>query len=336
MSLTKTLRVAVVFAGLAVAEPARAQNIVDEWTLDTKQHIFSLAISPDGKTLAAANDNIHLYDLTGGDPRQKTVIEARMFLGCRGVTFSPDSKMLAYGGSDHKVHLWSVDGEPKELYVARAHADDVQALSFSKDGKLLASGSNDRTVIVWKVTDAGKLIEHIVIKGDKNNSAVRAVAFNGNSQIVSVNSNGAVRIINIRDDKFTILREQRVEGGVGGDPNVATRPDGKTVAISARNLIRVIGGMSGVYEGHTQTVTGLAFSPDGSYLASCGAEGKINLFAAGSKAPRLRKDKPDNLTSLAFTPPPADGKAPTEALLAAGTDRGKVFLYKLDLRDKKK
>ena len=62
--------------------------------------------------------------------------------------FSPDSALLAYGGSDQTVRLWSLATQ-QELARLLGHVEGVTGVAFSPDGKLLASSSRDHTVMLW-------------------------------------------------------------------------------------------------------------------------------------------------------------------------------------------
>ena len=325
------------FAVLATSFAASAQSVVDEWVLETNQHIFSVAISPDGKILAAGNDNIHIYDITGTEPRQITVIPTRMFVGVRGLTFSPNGKRLAFGGSANKVHLWSVDGEPKELSVGKSHTADTQTFNFSRDGKLLASGSDDKTVILWNVGESGKLSENLVIKQhDKNEGRVRAVRFFGDSKLLAANQNGAIRLYSLtKDGKYKQDKVDKLYDD-GHDPALAVRPDGKAFAISLQNRVGLYGGLKGQLTGHIKDVTGVAFSPDGSLIGTCGVDGRICIYTATSPSPKTTKERPDRLTCIGFTEFSSDEKPGAETMLAAAATSGKVFLYKVGLPQTKK
>ncbi len=327
----------IIFALFAMVPVASAQTFVDEWSLDTKQHVFSIAISPDGKMLAAGNDNIHLYDLTGAQPRQITVIESQVFVGVRGLMFSPDSKRIAFGGSDRGVHLWTVDGEPKELSVGKSHAGDTVTMAFSRDGKLLASGSNDKTVILWNVGETGKLTENLIIKQpDKYDGQIRAVAFMGTNKLITANHDGVIRLLALtKDGKYKQEKIDKLRD-VSREPSLAVRSDGKTFAITNKNSIGLGGGLQGVYTGHDKEVSGLAFSPDDSVLASCGQDGRICLFAGVATTPRTSKERPDQLTCIAFPAYSTEVKPAKETFLAAGANTGKVFVYKVSLPDAKK
>jgi WD40 repeat protein len=66
------------------------------------------------------------------------------------VAFSPTDKLLATGGQDGTVRLWSAESS---LEVARleGHANSVYDVAFARDGKWVASASFDRTTKVWRV-----------------------------------------------------------------------------------------------------------------------------------------------------------------------------------------
>jgi WD40 repeat protein len=123
----------------------------------------SLAFSPDGKFLAAADGVnggsqlrmprhrdgvIRIYDPATGQ-------ELRVVTGHHGlvtsVQFSPDSKTLVSGGEDGTVRLWET-ASGKQLRCFEGHRDRVTCVSFSPDGRTVISGSGDSTALVWNVT----------------------------------------------------------------------------------------------------------------------------------------------------------------------------------------
>lgn len=105
-----------------------------------RSHGFSsVAFSPDGTRLAAGHDDnagkVTIWDTASGEKLKCLEVEQSP----RGLTFSPDSKKLAWGDSDGKVHVWDVDAGT-EVWCREKHERQVESVAFSPDGTLLASG----------------------------------------------------------------------------------------------------------------------------------------------------------------------------------------------------
>jgi WD40 repeat protein len=110
--------------------------------------IYSVAISPDGQTVASGGyeQPVTLWDTgTGRRLRILTEHSGRVY----SVAFSPNGKILASGGEDSTVRIWNY--RTGELLHTLKHLGPVRCVTFSPDGQTLVSGSEDRTVKVWRV-----------------------------------------------------------------------------------------------------------------------------------------------------------------------------------------
>jgi RNA polymerase sigma factor (sigma-70 family) len=146
-------------------------NYVVEWDVTTgkevrkfaglKEHVRSLAYSPNGKLVAGASKDgkISIWDTESGKERLHFLAHPNhggaAFLATPHLAFAPDSKTLASASTDQTIRLWDVT-TAREIGQFEAPDSPFSSIVFSKDGKLLISGSTDTGVLVWKVDAAGK------------------------------------------------------------------------------------------------------------------------------------------------------------------------------------
>jgi WD40 repeat protein len=118
--------------------------------------IWSIALSPDGRWLAAGN--------IGGMPGERQSFpvelwEARrqhepyLLKGHKGgvfaVAFSPDGRWLASGSEDNTIRIWDL-ATRKELRTLSAHTSGIYALAFSRDSRwLISAATTEGGTRIW-------------------------------------------------------------------------------------------------------------------------------------------------------------------------------------------
>src|SRR5262249_10475173 len=131
-----------------------------------------LALSPDGKALAAGLSDIQLWDLSG----EARELGPRLNPAPLALAFQPrpGSRALVSGAMDGCVRRWDLSAGPPQLAPLRGHEGTVFCLAFSPDGRALASGGMDRTVRLWGL--GGSAPKEPVVLG-RHESDVLALAF---------------------------------------------------------------------------------------------------------------------------------------------------------------
>ncbi len=199
-------------AGLWNLDDEENKSIVGN--LSMLETSMQIAISPDERFLASAYDSrylgkeykmpaIQVWDRTIGQ-RIFTVEETEDDI--KTLTFSPDSKTLAYAENSNIVKLWDVENNSLQ-YMFKA-AVPLQKLTFTPDGSFLTSGSPDGVLRFWKVAERGKhsideqdfnnVVGHRpdkMLKGHADNSNFIAIDFSPDGKkVASANSDGTIRL----------------------------------------------------------------------------------------------------------------------------------------------
>jgi WD40 repeat protein len=119
-------------------------RLSDALPLPFQEIIFELAISPDGRQLAAGSDyGIFIYDLES----QQVVAQSEW--GGNQIAYSPDGQLIAIGDQDYIRLVDSQDG--RLLATLTGPRGAISSLAFSPKSNYLAAGSQDGTIRVWGV-----------------------------------------------------------------------------------------------------------------------------------------------------------------------------------------
>jgi WD40 repeat protein len=184
--------------------------------------------------------------------------------GVRALTCSPDGKRIAVAAGDR---LWLVETESNDARLLSSGIEPICSVAFSPDGCLIASGGSDKMLRLWRVP-TGEVVMELAGHGHDVNS----VAFSPDgSRLCSGSSNEAV--MRVWDAKTgQSLQAHRRQGGVLAAPIVFS-PDGGLIASAQQDRTLCLWDVEAgtplkTLEGHDSWAESLAFSPDGSILAS--------------------------------------------------------------------
>lgn len=288
---------------LAIAT-AGAHGLLQLWEVRTGKIVSTLAKHPELTTLpmndktfiSLSMDGTQLRDIHTGEELQdltKTwtnLIEHSSEIGgIEAFAVSSDGITFAIGGKDGLLQLWNRHTGKQSLNLT-GHTDKINALAFTADGTNLASSSRDRSIRLWDVRtgtqlltltkhiDSGKKLEY-----DSDRTMLPSAEFVNNlvfsldgRTLASASELGTIWLweLNTGDLMTTLIEHEAAVDvlSVGWDYKV-----------------------------------GLAFSPNGTLLASGGMDGQIMVSEVGSNPNPLifKGHHAWRVKVLAFSP---DGK----------------------------
>jgi WD40 repeat protein len=238
---------------------------------------MSVALSPDGRTLAAGSEDetVQLWDLS----KERTFATIKGFRGrVLSVAFSPDGRLLAAGGDDHNVRICDVIKGDVRLRLV-GHQGIVNSVAFSPDGKTLASGGHDKVIVLWNVANGNK---KLILRHD---AEVHSVAFSPDGkELAHGGSDDSVTIWNL-----TTGKSNRTLEGLGGA--VTWGPDGRFLASVNYSKVSLRDARTGKTLRTFQLgpsygiINQIRFSPDSRYLATANWNSTVYILRLAGPAP---------------------------------------------------
>jgi WD40 repeat protein len=312
--------------GRRLATGVDESGTVKAWELASGQEVFTLrgpsspvAFSHDGKRVASMSaDGVRIWDLASSQDCLNLAGSKRF---AQGLAFSPDSKHLAGAtglADDQAVKLWDV-ASGREIRTFLGHTGLVTCVAFSPDGKTLATSSYDKTVKLWDVDSGKELIRTI----PEHTRKVARVAFSPDGTYLASAENSderpvpSVRVWEAASGKEVLTIERRGNA-------LAFSADSKRLATQFAGVVKLVDVPSGreilTAQGHRTAVLSVAFSPDGTRLASASRDKTVKVWnlADGREIMTLR-DHTNQVQSVAFSP---DGRR-----LASGSSDHTVKIW---------
>ncbi len=230
----------------------------------------------------------------------------------RAVTWSPDGKYIAGGGSS-EVNLYWVGGYLGSLYTI---TQNVRALEFSPNGSYLAVGGYEEDswdpprgwMVVLEMDWATQSATVLVNLSSHHIGDVPSVTWSSNGSYLYTGAEDEIRKFSV-EDNWTIVQNYTYSDGNVWALDVS--PDDRLIAgTSGGGQMRVFWADNGTdymeFSNHsTSHALSLKFSPDGRWLLSGGNDNDVHVYNVSNKSWVIRIDTGSDVYGISFDPPGA-------------------------------
>ncbi|HXD87009.1 MAG TPA: WD40 repeat domain-containing protein [Urbifossiella sp.] len=291
--------------------------------VEATQPIWAVAVSPDGKRAAAAGGDkmIRVYDPETGR------LEATLAGNKAAVTtiaFFPDGNRLASGGGDRTVRIWDVAAK-KAVKEMPGHELPILGVALTSDGKKIVSVSADGTARGWDATTGDALWNWSGRSKALCTVSIRA----GDAQVALGAADGTLVVLDVSG---SVPKEvATLTAHSAGVAAAAYSPDGSKLATAGGDGALRIWTIAETgqpvalkkFEGQVKPgspsgfspLSGVAFSADGRFVASAGADAVVRVWDVQTQAEvRGLRGHTEWATCVAFSPD-------ARLLLSGGADK---------------
>ncbi|TLS25745.1 hypothetical protein PpBr36_07444 [Pyricularia pennisetigena] len=243
--------------------------------------ITHCAYTPNGSQLVTvgSNNTIRCYK-TGSDGEPKNIDDC----GEQNVAVAATDRFFVVGSEDGTVSLFSLETHSFETYLLRTSLP-IRDIALSSDGKWCAVAGDELTVKIVSTTD-----NTVVRHAREHGKPTKHVSFDPKGSTLTLScTDGVIYIYSLTSEQPELIR--KVDGILGSldmeseaSGRVVWHPDGRAFAVPTPTRdIQVVSKNDWEKQrvfanGHEGDITAMAWSPNGSMIATAAKDGKLLIW----------------------------------------------------------
>ena len=239
------------------------------------------------------------------------------------IAYAPNGKTALSGSADRTVRLWDV-ASGTELRVFPGHSFPISSVAFSPDGLKVISGANDLyETIEMKLWDLKSGNELVSFK--RHTGSIEALAFAPDgTKIVLGSRDGTMRVWD--SSNGNLLKSFNIGNSVN---DIAFLSDGNRILIASEKITLwdiENGRVLYTFDAHSDDITSIAISPDGTQFLSGSSDTTIILWDLQlQKKIQTFAGHQDRISKVEFTSNPSE---------MVSSDKEQLIVWNLQTGDK--